>query len=117
MIQIKSEGFDKKQLEVILDNFQKQIEQAIKPLEKEVAEEILKEAKKNCPVDTGDLRNSGYVKKQGDGYAVGFSADYAMIVHEQPQSYRKNGKRHFLSDAVEKVAGKNNENIKEMIMK
>ena len=117
MIQIKSEGFDKGQIDAIAESFQRQIEQAIKPLEKEVAEEILKEAKKNCPVDTGTLKNSGYVKKQGDGYTVGFGADYAMIVHEQPQSYRENGKRHFLSDAVEKVAGKDNEKIKEMIMK
>lgn len=117
MIMVKSEGFDKRQIDAIADNLQKQIEQAIKPLEKEVAEEILKEAKKNCPVDTGNLKNSGYVRKQGDGYTVGFGADYAMVVHEQPQSYRENGKRHFLSDAVEKVAGKNNENIKEMIMK
>ncbi len=117
MIEVKSEGFDKRQIEAIAENLQKQIEQVLKPLEKEVAEEILKEAKKNCPVDTGNLKNSGFVRKKGDGYEVGFGADYAMIVHEQPQSYRENGKRHFLSDAVEKVAGKNNENIKEMIMK
>lgn len=117
MIQINAEKIDKKQIDAIADALQKQIEQAIKPLEKDIAEDILREAKKNCPVDTGKLRNSGFVKKTGDGYTVGFSADYAMVVHEQPQSYRENGKRHFLSEAVEKVAGKDNKNIKERLMK
>ena len=117
MIEIKTKGFDKKQIDAVAKSLQKQIEEKVKPLEKEVAEEILKEAKKNCPVDSGKLRESGFIKKQGDGYQVGFSAEYAIIVHEQPQAYRENGERHFLSNAVEKVAGKNNEKITEMIMK
>lgn len=116
MIEVNAK-FDNKQVDAIVENLRKQIQEAVKPVEKEVAEKILKEAKKNCPVDTGNLKNSGFIKEVNGGYSVGFSADYAMIVHEQPQSYRENGKRHFLSDAVEKVAGKNNENIKEMIVK
>ena len=116
MIEVNA-SFDNKQIDVIVENLRKQIQEAVKPVEKEVAEEILKEAKKRCPVDSGKLRESGYVKEVAGGYTVGFGVDYAMIVHEQPQAYRKNGERHFLSNAVEKVAGKDNKKIKEMIMK
>ena len=116
MIDLKFD-FDKKQIDKIAKQLKEQIEDAVQPLEKEVAEEILKEAQKNCPVDTGELKRSGFVKKVSEGYTVGFGAEYAMIVHEQPQSYRENGKRHFLSDAVEKVAGKNGEKLKERLVK
>lgn len=116
MIEVNA-NFDNKQVDIIVENLRKQIQEAVKPVEKEVAQEILKEAKKKCPVDSGKLRDSGYVKEVNGGYSVGFGVDYAMIVHEQPQAYRENGERHFLSNAVEKVAGKNNEKIKEMIMK
>lgn len=117
MINIKTEGFDSRVLDDFIKQTKAQIEKVIEPKQKEIAEDILKEAKQNCPVDTGKLKNSGFVKKVDGGYTVGFSEDYALIVHEQPQSYRENGERHFLSNAVEKIAGKDGEKIKELIEK
>lgn len=117
MIDIKTEGFDSKILDEFIKQTKAQIEKVIEPKQKEIAEDILKEAQRNCSVDTGKLKASGYVKKVEDGYTVGFSEEYALIVHEQPQSYRENGERHFLSNAVEKIAGKDGEKIKELIEK
>lgn len=38
------------------------------------------------PVDTGNLKGSGFVRKQGSGFStecmVGYSTDYAVFVHE-----------------------------------
>lgn len=99
----------KKKLEVI----KVKLEDRAKEVEKEVAQDILKKAKKDAPHDTGALKRSAYMKKKEKGYEVGFSADYALIVHEQPQSSRKNGKRHFLSNASKEIAGNECKKIKE----
>lgn len=53
----------------------------------DVANEILEEAKKRAPVETGQLRDSGHIQQIGEGhnarFAIGFSAPYALHVHEQ----------------------------------
>lgn len=53
----------------------------------ELADEILLDAIKRAPLETGKLRDSGKVTKKGRGtkavYSVGFGAPYAMYVHEQ----------------------------------
>lgn len=49
-----------------------------------------------CPVDTGFLKSSGYVKTTTDGPIIettlGYNADYAIYVHEINKRYR-NGKQ------------------------
>lgn len=45
-----------------------------------IAEDILDEAQRAVPVDTGDLRRSGTVRENGDEYEVAFTAPYAAYV-------------------------------------
>lgn len=88
------------------------MEEQMQGLSKEVAEAVLTDAKARCPVDTGYLRDSGYIEPYENGYRVGFSADYAIYAHEQPQSMHKNGESRFLYKALQRVAGEDNEYIK-----
>lgn len=43
-------------------------------------------SQKFCPIDTGYLRSTGFIEITGSGFNsrgyVGYSAEYAMIVHE-----------------------------------
>lgn len=56
---------------------------AVSVINKNIADKILERAKHYCPVDTGKLRNSGYVTKGPDNsYIVIFDAPYAWYVHE-----------------------------------
>lgn len=57
-----------------------------------LAEEILDDAQQRVPVDTGDLRDSGFVDGGDSDYRIGFDADYAAFVEygtgdTDPQPY------------------------------
>jgi len=47
---------------------------------------LLRESKKIVPVDTGNLKASGFVRSEGSGIhtdvTVGYTANYAVYVHE-----------------------------------
>lgn len=58
--------------------------------------EILEIAQRNCPVRTGRLRDSGYVKVLGFEVEVGFSAPYAADVHEDTSADHSTGEAKFL---------------------
>lgn len=62
--------------------------------------DILEEAKRLCPKDTGNLANSGLIVKKGNGYSVEFTADYALYVHEDMSVKHTNGQAKFLTQAV-----------------
>lgn len=47
-----------------------------------LAFKILKRALYYTPVVTGTLRNSAYIKRYGTGYEIGYTAHYAIYVHE-----------------------------------
>lgn len=52
-------------------------------INRNLADAVLERAKLYCPVDTGNLRDSGHIEVYADGtYKVVFSADYAWFVHE-----------------------------------
>jgi len=51
---------------------------------------LLGESQKNAPVDTGFMRNSGYVEEVLDSVLMGFSAEYAYYVHEGHHSWEGN---------------------------
>ncbi len=57
------------------------------------AEILLREANKICPIDTGDLRESGTILKDGDGFnataAVVYEAPYAVYVHENLEAFHQ----------------------------
>jgi hypothetical protein len=74
----------------------------------QIAEEIMTDSKTNyVPVDTGNLRNSGFVEpvrltpntvriRLGFGNAA---ANYALAVHEAPSGYGQ-GKNKYLTKAM-----------------
>jgi hypothetical protein len=72
------------------------------------AEIEMTEAKKRTPVDTGTLRNSGYVEKpveKGNHVVVemgfgGPAADYAIYVHEDLEAFHPVGQAKFLESVV-----------------
>jgi hypothetical protein len=66
----------------------------------DVAAQILAKSQDRVPVVTGELRDSGEVRRDGDTATVRYSADYADDVHENPASegYR------FLESAVQEEA-------------
>lgn len=63
---------------------------------KGVGEDLLETAKENCPVKTGNLRNSGYVHVLGYEVTIGFDAPYAADVHENLTAQHDNGEAKFL---------------------
>lgn len=71
------------------------------------------EAKRRAPSEYGNLRASGYTKKTSSGAEVGFSANYALPVHENIEekwrgrprasglgSYWNPGRSKFLESAA-----------------
>ncbi len=71
------------------------------------ADDVLEVTKADgvVPVDTGRLRESGFVEGPlvGSGKAacrIGFDTEYALLVHEQPQSARKTGRSKFLETTI-----------------
>lgn len=89
----KTEGLD-----VVLRNLNKEIggvrTRSASGLKK-AALFVLAEAKKLTPVVTGNLRGSGYTESGGTPErpteAIGFSAVYALSVHENPRSGKTGG--------------------------
>jgi len=81
---------------------------------KEIAHEILREAKERVPVDTGNLKSSGEVRQSTSGeYTVVFTAEYAMDQHENLTYHHDNGEAKFLENAIQVVI---NSNMVETIM-
>lgn len=78
------------------------------------AELIMTESKKQCPVDTGTLRSTGYVEEpehSGDQATVqmgygGPAAPYAVVQHERLDFKHKVGKAKYLEDPVKAAAPK-----------
>ena len=69
-----------------------------------IAVEILKRSQLYVPIKTGELKNSAYLKNR-DGYSeIGYSANYAVHVHEIESNQHKYPTRHkFLEDAALEV--------------
>lgn len=84
------------------DNLRKaiqQIEGRTEPGLFEAALFVEGEAVRNAPIDTGNLRGSGYTQRVPGGAEVGFTADYAVFVHEIDKNYTVGGWK-FLERAV-----------------
>lgn len=60
------------------------------------------DAVRNAPVDTGNLRNSAYSEVMEDSVQVGFTADYAIFVHENLEAHFNRGGPKFLERAIAK---------------
>lgn len=62
---------------------------------------VLAVAQERAPVDTGNLKGSGFVRKEGKlGVSVGFSAAYAIYVHENLEAHHDTGQAKFLESAL-----------------
>jgi hypothetical protein len=75
----------------------------------ETAEHLFQDSQNACPVKSGKLKESGYIKEIGNGYEIGYSADYAQYVDKMPQAWLSRtghgGKTHFLTGAAQRYAG------------
>lgn len=111
-VKITKLEFNSTALENGLKAFQDETNERFKIEEESVCQAILYQAKLMCPVDTGTLRDSGFVEKTDTGYKVGFSAPYAKIVHEKPDGWQKSGETQFLAKAIKEVCGENYEKLK-----
>lgn len=59
------------------------------------------EAKRRVPVDTGNLKNSGYTRKASPTTVeVGFQAAYAVFVHEILDAAHHVGEAKYLENAI-----------------
>jgi len=68
---------------------------------------LQRESQKITPVDTGNLKNSAFTRRFGSGWAsmvvVGFTAAYAVYVHERTDLQHKKGKEaKFLEKAMKR---------------
>lgn len=73
-------------------------------------ERTLTKAKQLVPVDTGNLKNSGFLhmepRRDGVGIEIGFRADYSLKVHEDLAAFHENGQAKYLEEAMtEKLDG------------
>ncbi len=73
------------------------------------AQVIMAEAVRLCPVDSGRLRASQYVKPADDEkpkVLLGFGAEYALAVHERTEVHHANGTQaKFLSAPIDAHRG------------
>jgi len=72
---------------------------------------IRRRAQQLTPVDTGNLKGSAYTQAWdlpggfGPGAEIGFTATYALFVHEIPAKHRGKGEWKFLEHAMQEKAG------------
>jgi hypothetical protein len=96
----------------------REIEDAIKEGLTDATLDLERRSKEEAPVDTGDLRGSGYseVKKDYAGYhgIVGFNTAYALIQHEDMTFvHPQGGKAKYLTDPLNRNATKYRRMIQE----
>lgn len=107
---MKVEGVDKMSLEMLKMTHRYQRGYAA-GLQK-VLDMILKASNKICPIDTGELRRSGYTEITGSGFNsrgyVGYSAPYAIYVHENVHhNFKTPGTgAKFLEKAISRLGGR-----------
>lgn len=68
----------------------------------EAAHDVLEEAQRLVPVETGDLRNSGVVRVDRENLTaqVAFTSDHAAVVHELLDAHHDQGQAHYLIDPL-----------------
>ncbi len=67
-----------------------------------LAPDLLEKSQALCPVDTGDLVNSGHIEEAPNGFAVVYDSDHAVEVHDDLDRVHPDGQAKFLEQpAVE----------------
>ena len=120
-VDFKIEGY--KQLEASLKRSGLDILKASKQGLYDEGEEIFEESQLEVPVDTGALKRSGYIEKQGNSVNIGYGRSnelgasnqvpktYMVAVHERLDVYHPNGKAKFLEDPVNRHTRKGTDSI------
>lgn len=73
---------------------------------KEAAHTIMEDAIARAPIDTGELKESGWINRVAAGrYTYGFSADHAIYVHEDTSAHHDTGEAKFLRNAISAYGG------------
>lgn len=126
-VDFKIEGY--KELEASLRRSGLNILSASKQGLYEEGEEIFAESQQEVPVDTGALKRSGYIEKQGNSVDIGYGRSeelgasnqtpntYMVAVHERLDVYHPNGKAKFLEDPVNRHTRKGADSIADKIRK
>lgn len=83
---------------------------------------LLRASKRIVPVDTGNLKASGFVRPEGKGWdtrvTVGYTASYALFVHENLENKHKPGKQaKFLEEPARIMQPELQKMIREELMK
>lgn len=85
------------ELEAALNRALKNIEGDASAGLAEVAQDLKGKSVQLAPIDTGDLRGSGYANPAAGGWEVGFSEPYALVQHERlDYQHPKGGQAKFL---------------------
>lgn len=71
-------------------NLDREARLVVRPQLEDLGREILEDAKRAAPVDTGHLRDSGSFEVDEEGLTVGFEAEYAEFVSDGTSSMRGN---------------------------
>lgn len=81
-----------RRLEEHLEEVSRQMRRRVQAEMGEMAEEILADAKRRAPRDTGELRDSGYIERRPSGdHLIGFRAEHAAAQHEILEYEHPNG--------------------------
>ena len=88
--------------------YQKRVRGAVGKALHAEGQAIMREAKKEVPVDTGRLRQTGFVGRAVDGpkgptVPIGFGTKYALPVHERLEVHHPVGKAKYLEDPVNRA--------------
>ena len=62
--------------------------------------QVQRVSQSRTPVDTSNLKGSAYTRKAGGGVEVGYTANYAIFVHENMEARHTNGQAKFLESAL-----------------
>lgn len=98
-----------------LNEIDKNLEKTNTKLLENIGEETLKDSNRNIPVDTSELRDSGFVKVKGNEVMVGYTAPYALRQHEDLTLQHDDGEPKFLESALKRNVKKNVSLIKDAI--
>lgn len=92
-----------------LDDFIAHMDDVSPDILVEALEPIFEKSQEYVPVDTGDLKSSGYLQARGYrggaraeiGYGRGGHPDYAIFVHEMPYTHAAPTRAKFLQVAID----------------
>lgn len=85
---------------------------------RDIGQDLLGKSVERAPVDTGDLRGSGFAEVNGNETTVGFTAVYALRQHEELQyNHPQGGEAKYLENPLKENTNKYIQWLKESTKK